>query len=95
LFTFSTTTRIILVSFDICRVDPNLKKVLHGLEKLKAPTKLIDPLKLYITAPDGTPLDECVAAVEETEDGGFELKNVFLNQRAKGIPQFNIMLPEK
>jgi len=82
LFTFSTTTRIILVSFDICRVDPNLKKVLHGLEKLKAPTKLIDPLKLSIIAQDGTPV-ECVAAVKENEKHKFKLKNVFLNQRAK------------
>ena len=95
MFTFLTITHIILVSFDICRVDTNLKKVLHGLEKLEAPKSLIDPLKLYITAQDGTPLDECVAAVEETEDHHFELKNVFLNQRAKGTPQFNIMLPEK
>ena len=94
-------TCILLVSYHysllilICRVNPNLQNVLRHLEKLKAPTNLIDPLKFYITAPDGTILDECVAAVKENEDHELKLENVFLNQRAKGIPQFNIMLPEK
>ena len=84
-----------MFSFNNCRVNPKLKNMLAGLKKLKGPTILIDPLKLSIIAQDGTPPVECVAAVEETEHHGFKLKNVFLNQRAKGIPQFNIMLPEK
>jgi len=70
--------------------------VLAGLEEHKGPTNLTDPLKLSIIAQDGTPV-ECVAAVKENEKHEFKLKNVFLNQRAKskGIPQFNIMLPQK
>ena len=77
-----------------CRVDPVIKNVLRQCSLLEAPTVLIDPLKLYIMAQDGT-ICECVAAVKENEKHEFQLQNVFLNQRAKGIPQFDIMLPEK
>lgn len=71
--------------------------MLAGLKKLKGPTNLIDPLKLSIIAQDGTPPVQCVAAVKENKKYKFKLKNVFLNQRAKskGIPQFDILLPQK
>jgi len=66
--------------------------VLTQCSLLEGPKIFIDPLKLYIITQDG--ICDCVAAVKEI-DNEFLLQNVFLDQRAKGIPQFNIMLPEK
>ena len=81
--------------FDHCRVHPDIRNVLDQCSPraLEGPTTLIDPLKLII-AQDGD-YPEYVAAVRENERHKFELMNVFRNQRARGIPQFKIMLPEK
>ena len=82
---------------DYCRVHPDIQNVLEQCpldpSPVEGPTTLIDPLKLII-AQDGD-YREYVAAVQENEKHEFELMNVFRNQRAKGIPQFKIMLPEK
>ena len=56
--------------------------------------KLLDPLKLEITRQDHTKVN-CVAVIKESEDEGFILKNVYHDLRAKGTPQFDIVLPEK
>ena len=56
--------------------------------------KLLDPLRMEVIRHDGTRVN-CVAVIKELGDEGFVLKNVYYDQRTKGTPQFDIVLPQK
>jgi len=51
-------------------------------------------VRLKVTRRDYTE-DKYVAVIKELEDGSFTLKNVFYDQRGKGTPQFDIVLPDR
>ena len=76
-------------------MDPKIQEVLSRCTPEPSPSvNLLDPLKFEVTRCDGTRA-KCVAVIDELEDGRFILNNVFYDQRAKGTPQFNIVLPDR
>ena len=77
-------------------MHPDIKELLSEYTlDLHHSAKFLDPLRLEVIRCDGTKVN-CVAVIKELEeDEGFVLKNVYYDQRAKGMPQFDIVLPQK
>ena len=78
-----------------CRVHTSIQEVLARCVDTPDPVKkLLDPVRLEVTRYDGSKAN-CVAVIDELEDGRFMLVNVFYDQGALGKPKFDLILPDR